>query len=318
MAHLLVTGGAGFIGSHVAAALLARGDRVTVVDNFNAFYDPSIKRRNAAALAAKTGFTLVEGDICDGPRMDALFAEQRFDAVIHLAAWAGVRPSLEQPLTYTRNNVDGTTCLFEAARNHTPKTRFVMASSSSVYGGVNDVPFREDMDVDRPISVYAATKRACEIMARTYNTLYGMNLWCLRFFTCYGPSQRPDLAIHKFTRLIYEGKPLPFYGDGSASRDYLYIDDCVAGVLAASDRCNGYEVVNLGEERTVRLDELVAILEKQIGKRAVLQRLPNQPGDVPRTCADVTKARRLLGYQPTTAIETGIARFLEWYRAANS
>ena len=313
MANIIVTGGAGFIGSNLTRSLLKRGDRVCVVDNFNDFYDPAIKRDNYASLKAHGDVSLHEGDICDFDSMQALFAEFKPDAVAHLAAWAGVRPSLEKPLTYVRNNIEGTTALFEVAKAF-PDLRFVMASSSSVYGGQNEVPFREDMDVDHPISVYAATKRACEIMASTYHHLYGMNIWCIRFFTCYGPSQRPDLAIHKFTKLIENDEEIPVFGDGSASRDYLYVDDCVEGVMAALDRCKGYDVVNLGESRTIELSELVSLIEETLGKSAKVKRLPNQPGDVPRTWADVSKAAELLGYAPGTQIEEGLKHFVDWFR----
>ncbi|MCA8939718.1 MAG: GDP-mannose 4,6-dehydratase, partial [Planctomycetes bacterium] len=214
---------------------------------------------------------------------------------------------------YVDNNVNGTTTLFEVAKNF-KNLRFVMASSSSVYGGCNEAPFKESADVDKPISVYAATKRACEIMAQTYHHLYGMDVWCLRFFTCYGPSQRPDLAIHKFTKLIDRDQPVPMFGDGSTCRDYLYIDDCVRGVMSAIDHCKGYEVVNLGESRTVRLDELIALIGKTLGKEPTIDYQPEQPGDVPQTWADLTKAKALLDYDPGTMIEEGLEHFVAWYR----
>lgn len=314
MARILVTGGAGFIGSNLCAHLLERGDTVCALDNFNSFYDPAIKRRNVEALQRFDQFRLVEGDICDTPQVEALFQEFLPDAVMHLAAWAGVRPSLEQPAVYARNNVEGTAVLFEAGRK-LKGLRFCMASSSSVYGGQTEVPFHEGMDVDSPISVYAATKRACEIMAQTWHSLYGMHIWCLRFFTCYGRGQRPDLAIHKFTRLIDSGQPIQMFGDGSTYRDYLYIDDCVQGVTAALDRCQGYQVINIGESRPVRLDRLIEVIEEALGKKAVIQRLPEQPGDVPRTYADVSLAGELLDYQPSMEIEEGVRRFVEWYRS---
>jgi len=317
MARIIITGGAGFIGSNLAQSLLERGDEVCVLDNFNDFYDPAIKEANAERLAQHERFRLVRGDICDAPLVNALFQEFLPDAVMHLAAWAGVRPSLEKPAVYARNNVEGTTVLLEAGRRLS-NLRFCMASSSSVYGGQTEVPFREDMDVDSPISVYAATKRSCEIMARTYNTLYGMNTWCLRFFTCYGPGQRPDLAIHKFTKLIDSGQPIPVFGDGSTYRDYLYIDDCVKGVTAALDRCQGYQVINIGESRPVRLDRLIEVIESALGKKAVIERLPEQPGDVPRTFADVSLAAKLLDYAPGMEIEEGVARFVAWYREQSS
>lgn len=310
MAKILVTGGAGFIGSHTSERLLARGDDVVVLDNFNDAYDPAIKRANAAALRKAT---VVTGDIRDRELIARLFQEHRFDGVVHLAAMAGVRPSLLDPLHYEDVNMRGTITLLEEARKR-PKLRFVFASSSSVYGARDKVPFSERDDIPHPVSPYAATKRAGELMCYTYHHLYGIPIACLRFFTVYGPRQRPEMAIAKFTKALLEGQPIPFFGDGSTRRDYTYVDDIVDGVVAALDRCAGYEIFNLGESATTSLSELVEGLSKAVGVPAVLDRQPNQPGDVPLTCADVSKARALLGYEPRTPVAVGLARYVEWYR----
>ena len=299
--NVLVTGGAGFIGSHVTEALLARGDTVTVLDDFNDFYDPAIKRRNLAGTKA----TIIESDI------RAKLPAGEFDAIIHLAARAGVRPSLAQPRLYSDVNIAGTQNLLEFARDAgIPK--FIFASSSSIYGVNQKIPFSEDDTNFQPISPYAATKLAAEALCHVYHHLYGLNIACLRFFTVYGPRQRPDLAIHKFTRAILAGAPIDVFGDGSTRRDYTYVDDILQGVLACLDRTFGFEIMNLGESRTVELRELISLIEKATGKTAKLNRQPLQPGDVPVTFADISKARRLLGYNPQVPIETGIARFVEW------
>ena len=310
MAKVLVTGGAGFIGSHVAEKLLAAGDEVVVLDNFNDFYDPAIKRANAAALA---GARTVTGDIRDVDLVSNLFDESRFDAVIHLAAMAGVRPSLADPLHYADVNVRGTLILLEELRRR-PSTRFVFASSSSVYGSNEKVPFREDDDIHHPVSPYAATKRAGELLAYTHHHLYGIPTSCLRFFTVYGPRQRPEMAIHAFVDAVHAGRPIPFFGDGSSRRDYTYVDDVVDGVLRALDRCEGYEIYNLGESQTTSLSELVSMIGEVTGTTPVLDRRPNQPGDVPITYADVSKARARLGYDPKTPVREGLERFVDWYR----
>jgi UDP-glucuronate 4-epimerase len=311
MARILVTGGAGFIGSHTCERLLARGDELVVLDNFNDFYDPALKRRNAALLRDAR---VVTGDIRDRELVARLFAEHELDAVIHLAAMAGVRPSLLDPLHYEDVNVRGTLVLLEELRRR-PATRFVFASSSSVYGDNEKVPFSEADDIHRPVSPYAATKRAGELVCYTYHHLYGIPTTCLRFFTVYGPRQRPEMAIHKFVRAVHEGRPIPFYGDGSSRRDYTYIDDIVDGVVRALDRCRGYEIYNLGEAETTSLSELVDLIGEACGRAPVLEGLPSQPGDVPITYADVSKARRELGYRPTTSVREGLARFVAWYRA---
>ena len=310
MARVLVTGGAGFIGSHVSEALLARGDEVVVLDNFNDFYDPAIKRANAAALR---GARIVTGDIRDEALVAKLFADGRFDAVIHLAAMAGVRPSLLDPLHYADVNVRGTVILLEELRKR-PATRFLFASSSSVYGSNEKVPFREDEDIHHPVSPYAATKRAGELLAYTHHHLYGIPTSCLRFFTVYGPRQRPEMAIHKFVDLVHKGRAIPFYGDGSTRRDYTYVDDIVDGVVKALDRCAGYEIYNLGESATTSLAELVRAIGEATGIEPVLDRQPMQPGDVLVTYADVSKARAKLGYDPRTPVREGLARFVAWYR----
>ena len=311
MSKILVTGGAGFIGSHVAGALLARGDSVCVLDNFNDFYAPALKRENAARL---TRAQIVSGDIRDQALVAKLFEQGGFDGIVHLAAMAGVRPSLEDPLHYADVNVRGTLILLEQLKQR-PTTRFVFASSSSVYGSNERVPFREDDDIHHPVSPYAATKRAGELLAYTYHHLYGVPTACLRFFTVYGPGQRPEMAIAKFTRSIMAKQPIPFFGDGSTRRDYTYVDDIVDGVLACTARDFGYEVFNLGESQTVRLDELIALLEQALGKKALIDRQPPQPGDVPVTYADISKARAKLGYDPQTKIAAGIPKFVEWFRA---
>jgi len=310
MTRILVTGGAGFIGSHTVEALLARGDEVWVLDNFNDFYDPGIKRANAEAFV---GARVVEGDIRDEDCLDELFSEGQFGAVVHLAAMAGVRPSLEAPLLYEDVNVRGTLLLLERIRR-VDGCRFVFASSSSVYGSNESVPFREVDDIHHPVSPYAATKRAGELHAFTYHHLYDIPTTCLRFFTVYGPRQRPEMAIHKFVRMALAGEPLPFYGDGTTARDYTYIDDIVQGVVAAIDHCEGYEIYNLGESQTTTLSELVESVGGALGVEVVLDRQPMQPGDVVITYADISKARERLGYAPETLLPDGVTRFVEWYR----
>ena len=310
---VFVTGAAGFIGSHVSEALLSRGDRVLGLDNFDPFYDRKIKERNLAALSARPAFSFLEGDIRDAAALSRWGAGIRPDVLVHLAAKAGVRPSVADPVGYADVNVHGTIRLLEWARErNVPKTLF--ASSSSVYGGNTKVPFSEDDFVDHPVSPYAATKKAGELLCHTYCHLYGMNVVALRFFTVYGPGQRPEMAIHKFTRRILEGKEIDLYGDGSSRRDYTYIDDIVSGVLGSMNAPPGYRVYNLGESATISLSDLVALLEKACGRPAVRRRKPPQPGDVPVTYADISRARAEIGYDPRTPIEQGVARFVEWYR----
>jgi UDP-glucuronate 4-epimerase len=315
MTHILLTGGAGFIGSHLGEHLLRAGHRITVIDDLNGFYDPALKRANLTALAALGGgrFEFVEADIADRAQVDRALAGRKLDQVIHLAARAGVRPSLLEPALYQRVNVEGTVNLLEAARIAGCR-KVVLASSSSVYGVNSKVPFAESDPVASAISPYAASKLACEALGHTYHNVYGLDVVMLRFFTVYGPRQRPDLAIHKFASLIDHGRPVPVFGDGSTRRDYTYLDDIVSGVMACTQAEFGYEIFNLGESQTVRLDALLALLEESLGKKAILDRQPAQPGDVPLTCADVSKARERLGYRPQTLIADGIPRFIRWYR----
>jgi UDP-glucuronate 4-epimerase len=313
--NFLVTGGAGFIGSHVCGRLLHCGHSVWALDDLNSFYDPALKRRNLEELQALyKPFQFVQGDLTDRTVVDRVCAAAQFDQVVHLAARAGVRPSLEEPALYQRVNVEGTVNLLEAARHRGVK-KVIIASSSSVYGVNSKVPFSESDPIFHAISPYAASKLACEALGHVYHHVYGLEVVLLRFFTVYGPRQRPDLAIHKFARLLRDGKPIPIYGDGSTARDYTYIDDIVDGVQACIERTFGYEIFNLGESQTVKLHRLVELLEGAMGRKAVLQRLPVQPGDVPLTCADITKARDQLGYRPTTPIEAGIPLFVKWFES---
>jgi len=310
---VFVTGAAGFIGSHVCESLLARGDRVLGLDNFDPFYDRKIKEQNLAALSAHPAFSFLEGDIRDAAALSRWGGGIRADVLVHLAAKAGVRPSVADPAGYADVNVQGTIRLLEWARERkVPKVLF--ASSSSVYGGNTKVPFSEDDFVDRPVSPYAATKKAGELLCHTYCHLYGMNVVALRFFTVYGPRQRPEMAIHKFTRRIFDGKEIVLYGDGSSRRDYTYIDDIVSGVLGSMNSPPGYRVYNLGESETISLSDLVALLEKACGRPAARRVKPPQPGDVPVTYADISRARAEIGYDPRTRIDQGVSRFVEWYR----
>ena len=313
--NFLVTGGAGFIGSHVSERLLASGHAVWVFDDLNAFYSPAIKKANLAALSSAGGkLTLTEGDLTHRPALDALFGSVKFDQVIHLAARAGVRPSLQEPALYQRVNVEGTVNLLEAARV-TGVRKITIASSSSVYGVNAKVPFSEDDPIFSAISPYAASKLACEALGHVYHHVYGMDVAMLRFFTVYGPRQRPDLAIHKFAQLITQGKPIPVFGDGSTARDYTYVSDTVDGVIACTQREFGFEIFNLGESQTVKLSYLIELLENALGKKAIIDRQPPQPGDVPITYANIAKARAKLGYNPRVKIEEGIPKFVEWFRA---
>lgn len=315
--RILVTGAAGFIGSHLCERLLARGDDVIGVDNFDPLYDPNIKRRNLAEFQGHERFTFSDVDLCDAAALGIFWKQncQGVQAVVHLAARAGVRPSLADPAGYERFNIAATVHLLElAAREASSDLRFIFASSSSVYGNNPRVPFSEDDSVDHPISPYAATKKACELFCYTYHHLYQLPVTALRFFTVYGPRQRPDLAIHKFIARILAGREIEVFGDGANSRDYTYIDDILDGVVAAIDRCAGYEIINLGSKNPVRLDDMIRTLEEALGVKAKLRRLPQQPGDVDRTFADVTKARRLLDYEPAMPFAEGVKRFVEWYR----
>lgn len=315
----LVTGAAGFIGSHVAQALLARGDRVIGLDNLDSFYDEGLKRANLDEIAGSLhggNFSFVEGDIRDEDAVTRLFAQERPSVVVHLAARAGVRPSIRQPALYADVNLRGTANLLEAARTH-GVTAFAMASSSSVYGNNEKTPFAETDDVSEPISPYAATKRACELLAHTFHHLYGGPIACLRFFTVFGPRQRPDLAIMKFMRMIANDEAIPVFGDGSMARDFTYVDDIVRGVLASIDRigAHGFRVWNLGSDRPVRLDAMIEAIGTTVGRAPIIDRRPVQPGDVDRTWADLTRAKAELGYETPTAFEDGLAKQWEWLRA---
>jgi UDP-glucuronate 4-epimerase len=315
VSKILITGGAGFIGSHLIDSLLAENSRhITVIDDFNDFYSPEIKRANIAQHLRNPNFKLYEMDIRSADSLRRVFEENEFETIVHLAARAGVRPSLEKPAEYVETNVNGTLNLLECAREFRVG-QFVFGSSSSVYGINCRLPFSEDEKISKPISPYAATKAASELLCHTYSHLYPIRTVCLRFFTVYGARQRPDLAIHKFARSILENKPIQVFGDGTSRRDYTYIDDIIQGVRAAIHYAGSpHEIFNLGESRTVELNRLIELLEKSLGGRATVKRLPMQPGDVPQTFADITKARRLLNYDPQTQIETGIEKFAEWIK----
>jgi UDP-glucuronate 4-epimerase len=308
---VLVTGGAGFIGSHLCERLLREGESVVCLDDFNGFYDPAVKRANLADSLRHPAFRLVEGDIRDRALVEGVFSGERPQAVVHLAAMAGVRPSLLDPLLYQDVNVRGTVVLLEAARAFPPEN-FLFGSSSSVYGEQKKVPFSEDDRVDRPVSPYAATKAAGELLCAAWSRLHGIPVTCLRFFTVYGPRQRPEMAIHRFARLILEGKPIQMYGDGTSRRDYSYIDDIIEGLMRSLRTPFPYEIINLGESRMVGLSALIRLLEEALGAKAVIERQPVQSGDVPVTCADIGKARRLLGYDPHFPVERGIELFARW------
>jgi UDP-glucuronate 4-epimerase len=308
----LITGAAGFIGSHLCERLIADNHIIAGLDNFDPFYDRKIKESNVKALIKSDRFKLVEGDIRDAKCVESI-CRNGVEIIVHLAAKAGVRPSIADPLGYADCNINGTMVLLEAARKFNIK-KFIFASSSSVYGNNKKVPFSETDNVDFPISPYAATKKAGELICHTYHHLYKMDITCLRYFTVYGPRQRPDLAIHKFAKLIEQGKPIPVFGDGSMMRDFTYIDDIIDGTVAAIEKCTGFEIYNLGESKPVRLDKLVEELEKALGKKAIIERKPVPPGDVERTYADVSKAKVKLGYNPKTDISVGLKEFVRWLR----
>ena len=312
----LITGAAGFIGSHLVDALLARGDRVIGLDNFDDFYDPAVKRENLSGALESDRFQLVEGDIRDLQTLNEVFGGEEIGTVIHLAARGGVRPSIESPLLYQSVNMDGTASLLEVMRMNSCQ-RLIFASSSSVYGDNPSLPFRESDRVDHPMSPYAATKKGGELLCHAYHHLHGMAVACLRFFTVYGPRQRPEMAIHTFTRLIAEGKEVPMFGDGSSARDYTYVDDIVQGVLAVERNLAGYAILNLGESITTTLRELIEMIAAELGVDPRIRELPMQRGDVARTCADISAARRL-GYVPRVPIREGIRRFMAWYRERTS
>ena len=311
--NFLVTGAAGFIGSNLCERLLAEGNAVWGFDDLNDFYSPVQKERNVRDLEGMGKFSFFKGDLRKVSDIQAVFESGKFDQIVHLGARAGVRPSLEDPALYQEVNVTGTVHLLEAARKKGIK-KVTIASSSSVYGINSKVPFSESDPIFAPISPYAASKLACEALGHVYHHIYGMDVAMLRFFTVYGPRQRPDLAIHKFAGLIEAGKPIPVFGDGSTSRDYTFVTDTVDGILACTRKEIGYEIFNLGESECVRLSELIILLESALGKKAMIDRQPAQPGDVPVTFADISKARRVLGYDPKVKIEEGIKRFVEWFR----
>ncbi|HZF01229.1 MAG TPA: SDR family NAD(P)-dependent oxidoreductase [Methylomirabilota bacterium] len=316
--NFLVTGGAGFIGSHVCERLLRDGHGVWAFDDLNNFYDPQFKQRNLREIQSLAKpFEFVHGDITDRAALDEIFSSVKFDQVIHLAARAGVRPSLAEPALYQRVNVEGTVNVLEAARKSGIK-KIIIASSSSVYGTNSKVPFSESDPIVSAISPYAASKLACEAFGHVWHHIYKMDVTMLRFFTVYGPRQRPDLAIYKFAKLISAGKPIPVFGDGSAARDYTFVSDTVDGIVAATKKEFGFEIFNLGESQTVSLSRMIELLEAALGKKAIIDRQPLQPGDVPITFADISKAREKLGYNPQTKFEVGIKLFADWFKKSHS
>ena len=317
MSTYFITGGAGFIGSTLSEKLIEKGNKVVVIDNFCDFYDPKIKENNVKELVKNPNFTLYRADIRDREAVKKIFDENKIDVVMNLAAMAGVRPSIENPCLYQEVNCLGLQNILEEMKLHNVKNG-VLASSSSVYGNCKEVPFREDMIVDYAISPYAATKKANEVMAHVYHKLYDMNIIMLRFFTVYGPKQRPDLAINKFTRLMLEGKEIPMFGDGTTSRDYTYIDDIVDGIIKSCEYTlnnkDVYEILNIGNSSPTSLKEMIEIIGKTLNVEPKIKQLPMQPGDVDRTYADVSKAKKLIGYEPKTTFEEGIKKFVEWYK----
>jgi len=313
---VLLTGGAGFIGSHVAEALLKAGKEVICLDNFDPFYNPAVKHSNIAHCLQAPLFHLVEGDIRESKTLKDIFKNWKVDVVIHLAARAGVRNSLLDPQGYHDVNVNGTISLMEACRE-SQISHFLLASSSSVYGDSAPVPFKEDEAGDRPVSPYASSKRAAELIAYTYHHLYGIPITALRFFTVYGPRQRPEMAIHLFASLIDQGEPITIFGDGSSSRDYTFVEDIVCGVLSATERPDGFQVFNLGNSKMIRLIDLIESIEEVMGKQASKNFESMQPGDVTRTCADITRAGTLLGYDPKTSIKDGLVSFAKWFKDKN-
>ena len=310
---ILVTGGAGFIGSHLVERLIARGDRVICVDSFDPFYSPQVKRENIERILPHQRFELVECDVRDRDGLERAFRSHDIERVVHLAARAGVRPSIEQPALYQDINVGGTINLLELSRVYSV-SGFILGSSSSVYGTSDVFPFSEAKSPCRPVSPYGASKLAAELYCHAYHHLYAMPLTCLRFFTVYGPRQRPDMAIHRFTALIERGEEIALYGDGSSKRDYTYVDDIVDGIAAAIDRPLDFEAINLGGAEAVELGQLVSLIEAGLGMKARVRRVEAQPGDVPATCADISRAKSLLDFAPSVRLEDGIARFIDWYR----
>lgn len=312
----LITGGAGFIGSTLTEKLLIEGNKVVVIDNFNNYYDPKLKQKNIESFLDNNNYTLYKVDIRNRSEVAKVFDSHKIDVVVHLAAMAGVRPSIEDPILYQEVNGVGTQNILEESKLHKVKN-LVLASSSSVYGNCMEVPFKEDMIVDFAISPYAATKKANEVMAHVYHNLNGMSIICLRFFTVYGPRQRPDLAINKFVRLMLEGSSIPMYGNGMTSRDYTYIDDIVSGICKSCDYVmehdNVYEIINLGSNHPISLKDMIEIIGRELKVKPNIEQLPMQQGDVDRTYADISKAEKLLGYKPKVAFEDGIKVFIAWY-----
>lgn len=311
--NILVTGGAGFIGSHLCEKLIDSGSKIICVDNFDNFYNPAIKENNLSGVIGSSYFKLYRSDICSLDQMEEIFSKNSIDMVIHLAARAGVRPSIEKPFLYEKVNILGTMNLLECCKRYNI-SKFIFASSSSVYGGNKKIPFSEEDNVDHPISPYAATKKAGELICYTYHNLYKISIFCFRFFNVYGPRQRPETAIHKFTRQILNGEDIEIYGDGSSSRDYTYIDDVISGILRSLDRIKGFEVINLGNSNTVKLIDLIRLIEITTGGKGQLKFVKNQPGDIFITYADIRKARKMLKYLPKTNIKEGLVKFVKWYK----
>jgi len=310
---ILITGVAGFIGSNLAETLINDGHTIEGIDNFDPFYDEKIKNRNISSFQKSSGFKLHRINLLEKQKLSQVLLETNFDLVIHLAAKAGVRPSIADPEAYFKTNLEGTLNLLEAMKAANLK-KLVFASSSSVYGNNEKVPFSENDNVDFPISPYAASKKAGELLCHTYHHLFNFDIFCLRFFTVYGQRQRPDLAIHKFTKSLLNNEEIPFYGDGSSRRDYTHINDIVQGIKLSVQKLKGFEIINLGESQTTSLSELLAYLEKFTGKKARLKQLPFQPGDVQQTFADISKAKKLLGYNPSVSMEQGLQSFVQWYQ----
>lgn len=310
--HILVTGGAGFIGSHVVDKLLEQNHRVTTIDNFNTYYSPAFKRQNITEALKNSRYELLEGDITNRDWLMKVFSESKFDMVIHLAARAGVRASISDPYLYEKVNVEGTLNILESARLHKVK-KVTFGSTSSIYGSNSKIPFSESDPTLQIVSPYAATKLAGEGLCSSYHHIYKMDIAVLRFFTVYGPRGRPDMAIYNFTERLLSNQSIPMFGDGSSQRDYTYVDDIVQGVVATTTKEFGYEIFNLGESETTSLKDLISSIENATGKKAQIQKLPNQPGDVPRTYADISKARKILGYAPNIKVQAGIPKFVSWY-----
>ncbi len=313
MPIILVTGGAGFIGSHLCERLLENGNRVVCVDNLNDFYSPAAKRRNLEDCMQNKNFRFYKGDILNKDRIGGIIRKENIEKIVHLAARAGVRPSIEQPILYSKVNIEGTVNLLEIIRNSRVE-HFIFGSSSSVYGINSKIPYSEGDKVDMPISPYATSKIAGELFCFNYSHLYGIPTTCLRFFTVYGPRQRPEMAIHKFTRLIDGGEEVPVYGDGTTRRDYTYITDIIDGIIASLERKFRFEIFNLGNSKPAELGYLISLIEKNLDRKAHIKQLPVQPGDVPVTYADISKPGRMLGYKPRISLEEGIKRFVEWFR----